>query len=294
MNYKILVYGSLAFDVIFSIPEDFRTSIPLENGKIRNFNATYIANEKQEFRGGTAGNIAFWLGKESIKSSIFSAWGKDFNQKGYREKLEDLGIKIKGFEGEFSAHAYIVSDPLHQQLVIWQPNAYEQNETQNLSDQFSDEDLEGFEYAIFSPGTPSSLLKHMKEFRKKNKTAIIFFDPGQVAPFFEAENFQKCCILSDVLVGNDIEFQHFNNYGIPKNMMLLETLGGRGVRFIQENKEVFFSAEKVEKVVETTGAGDAFRAGVLASLLQKKSWEESIRNGIKLGAKCVKLPSGQE
>lgn len=293
MSEKILVYGSLAFDIIFSIPQDFRQSIPLENGKIRNFNATYIANEKQEFPGGTAGNIAFWLGQQKQNSDVFSAWGKDFSQKNYRQKLEKLGTSFYGKEEVFTAHAYMVSDPLHQQLVIWQPNAYELNETQNLADYFSTEDLKNFEYVIFSPGTPDSMLKHLQEFRNQNKTAQVFFDPGQVAPFFGKEKFEKCCALSDVLIGNDIEFQHFKKYGIREGITTIETLGERGVRFFHKNSETFFSAQKAEKVVETTGAGDAFRAGVLAQLIQNKNWEKAIEKGMELGAKCVGLPSGQ-
>lgn len=293
MPEKILVCGSLAFDIIFSIPQDFRKSIPLENGKIRNFNATYIANEKKEFPGGTAGNIAFWLGQEKQKSTVFSTWGKDFSQKKYRQKLEKIGVSFYGREGDFTAHAYMVSDPLHQQLVIWQPNAYELNETQNLTDSFSLEVLANFEYAIFSPGTPDSMFKHMTEFRNKNKNAKIFFDPGQVTPFFKKENFQKCCDLSDILIGNDIEFQHFKKYGIRENLTTIETLGERGVRFFHKNSETFFAAQKAEKVVETTGAGDAFRAGVLAFLNQGKSWGKAIEKGMELGAKCVEYPSGQ-
>ena len=293
MSQQILVCGSIAFDIIFSIPEDFRKSIPLESGEIRNFNATYVANEKQEFPGGTAGNIAFWLGQEKVPSSVFSAWGKDFTQKGYREKLEKLEVEIKGTEGDFSAHAYMVSDPLHQQLIIWQPNAYEKNENQQLGEHFSESALSELKYAIFSPGSPSSMVKHMEELRAQNKEALVFFDPGQVTPFFGEDNFKKCIALADVLIGNDIEYTHFKRYGIPKNIIQIETLGERGIRFEKEGRETMFVAEKVEKVVETTGAGDAFRAGLIASLSQEKSWEDSIANGARLGAICVGLPSGQ-
>ena len=294
MSSKILVVGSVAFDVIFSIPQDFRDSIPLENGKIRNFNATYIANEKQEFPGGTAGNIAFWLGQQEIKSDVFTAWGKDFSQKGYKQKLTDLGQKIHGTAGLFTAHAYMVSDPIHQQLIIWQPNAYELNETQKLADAFSDEKLASFEYAIFSPGSPASMVKQMQELREKNKTAKIILDPGQVSPFFGAENFAQASAVADILIGNDIEFTHFKKYGINNHLIQIETLGERGVRLkLNKDYDEVFVAEKVNKVVETTGAGDAFRAGLLTKLSQNKNWEEAIKNGCKFGAKCVQLPSGQ-
>ncbi|MBI5414720.1 hypothetical protein HZA38_04360 [Candidatus Peregrinibacteria bacterium] len=101
--------------------------------------------------------------------------------------------------------------------------------------------------------------------------------------------------------------------GIPKNVMRIETLGGNGVRveFGRDNtvetrqclvstkklshhaKLKIFPAEKVKKIVETTGAGDAFRAGFLSGLAKGMKFDNAIQNGIKLGAKCVMLPSGQ-
>ncbi|MDH3324347.1 MAG: PfkB family carbohydrate kinase [Candidatus Peregrinibacteria bacterium] len=294
---KILIVGSVAFDVIFSIPEDFRKSIPLENNEIRNFNATYIANQKQEFPGGTAGNIAFWCGHQDVPCSVLSAWGKDFEQKKYSKKLEQLKVDTRGNVGDFTAHAYMVSDPLHQQLIIWQPNAYEQNETQKLSDHFSNKEIENFEIAIFSAGSPSSIKKHLTEFRKKNKKAKIILDPGQVSQFFDGKDFSELCKKSDILIGNDIEFQHFKNYFTepPQNLKMIETLGDKGVKLHdpKNNLEEIFTAEKVAKVVETTGAGDAFRAGFITKLLETNNYELAIKNGVHFGAKCVKLPSGQ-
>lgn len=292
---KVLVYGSLAFDVIFSVPEDFRKSIPLENGEIRNFNATYIANGKKEYPGGTAGNIAYWLSQGGVKNTVFSAWGEDFFQKKYREKLEKLGSEIRGAQGDFTAHAYMVSDPLHQQLIIWQPNAYEQNETQNLRDHLSEEELRSFDYVIFSPGSPSSIKKHIKEFRSINKEATIFFDPGQVSPFFAASDFCEIYEQSDILIGNDIEWKHFLDYGISGEKLAIETLGERGVRIINpDGSDQHFQAQKVDHVVETTGAGDAFRGGLLSVLAIGGSLEEGIVKGMEFGAQCVQLPSGQK
>lgn len=304
MHPKILAVGSLAFDIIFSIPGDFRKSIPLTNGKIRNFNATYVANEKKEFPGGTAGNIAFWLGQEKTPSTVFSAWGKDLSQKGYEQKLKKLGAKLVGPEGTHTAHAYIVSDSLHQQLIIWQPNAYEKAATSSLKRTFSKTELTNFKYAIFSAGTPSSIEKHLKEFRETNKDAIVIFDPGQVSQFFTKEGFKKCCELANVLVGNDIEFQYFATHGIPKNIITIETLGSKGADIKIANKTIHVPAKKVSKVVETTGAGDAFRAGLLSSLaktithktdspLNATALKKAVQKGVLLGAECVKIPSAQ-
>jgi adenosine kinase len=294
MSTAILVSGSIAFDIIFSIPVDFRKAIPLKNGKIRSFNATYTAHERNEFPGGTAGNISFWLGQENVGCSVFSAWGKDFSEKGYRKKLEALGVKFHGYEGKFTGHAYMVSDPLHQQLIIWQPNAYEHINTLKLNDCFLKEELRNFEFAIFSAGTPLSICAHIKEFRKYNTTATVIFDPGQITSVFSKTEFQKCCAISDILIGNDIEFQICKRFGIPKHVVQIETLGKRGILLREPgHTEHRLPAKKVEKVMETTGAGDAFRAGLIAGLAEGKSLKEASQKGIILGAKCVTLPSAQ-
>ncbi len=295
MSEKIFVYGSIAFDVIFSVTDDFRKSIPLEAGEIRNFNATYIANKKDENPGGIAGNIAFWLGEAEVTSTVFSVFGKDFTTLGYRRRLEDYGHKIMGEEGEFTSHAYMVSDPLHQQLVIWQPNAAEVIDNIRLGDYVSEESLSGFEWAIFSPGSNVSLPKHIAEFRALNPKAKIILDPGQWTPFWEEEALIQTLGQVDFLIGNDIEFQHFNKYRnyFPEDLYEIETKGERGVEFRYKGGKKNFEALKVDNVVETTGAGDAFRAGFLSVVSQGGEFEEAIEKGCEFGARCVQLPSAQ-
>jgi adenosine kinase len=293
MQSKVLLVGSIAFDVIFSLSQDFQSAIPIKNGTIRNFNASYTAQEKKEYCGGNAGNIAYWLGKEGIQNTIFSSWGKDFEEKGYRTKLEKLGVSFRGSEGEFTAHAYMVSDPLHQQLIIWQPNAYELHNIHSIKDFFSEFELANVEIAIISAALPETMLKHLKQFRSTQKNALVFFDPGHSIPLFSKEIFQECQEYSDILIGNDIEFQYFRNFGISSSIGQIETLGKKGVKAKIEGRQYRFPANLVEKVVETTGAGDAFRAGIISGVLEKKTWEERLKKGIDLGAKCVAIKSGQ-
>lgn len=293
MSHQVLIVGSIAFDVIFSIGHDFRKSIPVEDGEIRTFNAVFMANEKTEYPGGTAGNIAYWLGKKTVPSMIFSAVGKDFDEKGYRKKLLITGAKTRGGIGNYTAHAYMISDPLHQQIIIWQPNAYEMNADQSLLKSFSDLELADFRVAIFSAGTPDSILRHMSEFRGKNRSATIIFDPGQVTHIFEKQGFQECCRLADILIGNNIEFTYFHDFGIPKAITTIETFGAKGAEITANGQKIPVAGVKAKKVVETTGAGDAFRAGLIAGLVRNVPLHEAAKIGAELGAECVALPSGQ-
>lgn len=296
-NKSVLVVGSLAFDVMFSIPGDFRQSIKLKEGQIDHFNATYVANGKSQYPGGTAGNIAAWMGHENNQVSVFSAWGKDLDDEGYETTLKKLGHDLRGSVGDYTAHCYNVSDPEHQQLVIWQPNHYEANQAQSLNDFYSHEELSVFEIVIFSAGTPESILKHMLEFRAVNEAAKIMFDPGQVSPFFSAEAFAECVALADIVIGNKAEAEHFEGYmndSWPTTITKIITLGAQGVEFhAPEQEAITMAATKVDKVLETTGAGDAFRAGLIGGLLEGLSLEKSLASALSLGAQSVQLPAPQ-
>lgn len=298
-EFKTLVVGSLAFDVMFSIPHDFRQSIPVSNtGQIGHFNATYVASEKTEYPGGTAGNIAVWFGTAGGKASIFSAWGKDLEVKGYYAKLLTQGHQLKGCVGEFTAHCYNVSDPYHQQLVIWQPNHYEANKNQALADFYSPDEIAQFQQVIFSAGTPDSMVKHIVEFKTLNSQATVIFDPGQVSPFFTKEQFKTCVGYSDIVMGNKVEAEHFERYMHnfwPEAVTQIVTQGEHGLTYKvgRAGKLQSLPAVKVKTVLETTGAGDAFRAGLLSALSQSQTLEQGLVLGIKLASQAVQLPSPQ-
>jgi adenosine kinase len=229
---------------------------------------------------------------------VFSAWGEDLDAKGYKAALLNQGHELKGRVGEFTAHCYNVSDPLHQQLVIWQPNHYEANKDQSLTEFYQLAELEQFTHAIFSAGTPDSILKHMSEFRAVNTEAVTIFDPGQISPFFTAEQFKTCVDLASIVIGNKVEAEHFeaymNNFW-PEHVTQITTFGADGVRYRagRMGESTHVPAVVAETVLETTGAGDAFRAGLIHALSQSLPLEEALALGAQLGADSVQLPSPQ-
>ena len=293
---KILVYGSIAFDVLFQVTQDFREALHVSDNKITDFNATYVSNKKQEYRGGTAGNMAYWLGELNTPATIFSSVGQDFTHKGYRKVLEDFGHTLHGPQGDYTAHCYQASDTIHQQLVIWQPNQYENIEDTTLSDHLFAEVLSDFEMAIFSPGTPKSTTKHLEEFRTHNKTATVILDPSQNITRWDRDDFLNCLTHSNILIGNESEFGFYRKMmsgRIPEHLHLIQTFGEKGVIWQQRDEIKNVPAQSVDTVVETTGAGDAFRAGLISGLINGKSFEESLQLGAQIGAEAVQCPGAQ-
>lgn len=300
-----LVVGSVAFDIIFSVEGDMRDELPLDGGKIRNVNVTLIANRRNQYYGGTAANIAYGMGLMQDSPLMFSIVGEDFYPD-FNDRLKkyDIDIRvIKGEKGSFTSHGYQISDKKHQQIVIWQPNIYYDliNQT-GLTKTISEEDFANIKVAIFSPGTPVSTLNHLMEFNnKKRKDAVAIFDPSQVLNLFNKEQMIQCLGLSNILISNNIEIASLKNkfqldiqdvLNLGPNYVI-ETKGGEGSIIHTDEAKVYIPAAKPKAIVETTGAGDAYRSGLMHGLLKGDSIEQAAKFGAVMGSFCVEYFSGQ-
>ena len=301
---KILVVGSVSFDVIFGVYGDIRKEIPIKDGQINDVNLMFTAKNKNQYLGGTGGNIAYGLGLLGSNPILFSVVGKDFTQANRNYLMNNnVNLKLIEKEGEHTAIFYGISDEHYQQIGIWQPNAYgDWIEKVKLTDTISQKDLSEFDFAIFSPGTGLSIKNHLLELRRFNKNVKIIFDPSQVLSiFFDKELLIECLKLSNYFIGNETEITQLNTiFGLKKNDILnygieaiIETLGEKGSVVYTKNKKINIDIFKPKRIVETTGAGDAFRSGFIYGLSINKSIENACKIGAFMGAKCVEELSGQ-
>lgn len=304
MKSKILVVGSIAYDIIFAIHGDIRNEIPLKNGAIDKVNLMFTAKNKNQYFGGTAGNISYGVGQLGSTSTLFSVAGSDF-QIDYKPHLEKHNTELKLIikKKEHTATFYGISDEKYQQIGIWQPNSYgDWIEEVKLTDTISAEELKNMKVAIFSPGTGISTRNHITEFRKENNDALVIFDPSQVLSiFYDKPLLMECLSHSDIVIGNDTEIAQFEtlfdlkikdilNVGLK---YVVETKGGEGCTIHSESESFNIKPIKPKKVLETTGAGDAFRAGLVFGLSKNYSIKKSSKIGAYMGAKSVEEYSGQ-
>jgi adenosine kinase len=65
---------------------------------------------------------------------------------------------------------------------------------------------------------------------------------------------------------------------------LIITRGAAGSHIYTDGKRIDIPCAKAEQVVDPTGCGDAYRAGLIHGILHGKSWEETGRIASLLGA----------
>ena len=226
-NKKILVVGSISWDVIFSVKGRINDNIHIKKGKLGMQSMMFVAGDKKEFYGGTGANISYGAGILGGKPVLFSLAGKDF-EGDFKNHLKKSGVDLKvtidkkGFTADF----YGITDDVGEQIGIWQPNAYSEIEKIKLTDTISISEIKKFGVAIFSPGSPKSIQKHMQEFKKHaDKEATVIFDPGQVIAYFSKQDFLKCLKLCDIFISNEVEMKQAEKIIGKKLPDLLNHLG---------------------------------------------------------------------
>ncbi len=267
---QIFVSGSLAYDRIMDFPEKFSDHILPD--KIHILNVCFMVNGLKEQFGGTAGNIAYSLALLGEQPFILATAGKDFHS--YKNWLSEHGLRldaIRIISDEFTAGAYITTDKADNQITGFNPGAMKYPCLYQVDGAEPQETL-----AIVAPGNLDDMLTYSKSYRARNIPYI--FDPGQSIPALSTDALTEALTGSRLFISNDYELEMvMRSTGMQKSDLLkktgaiITTLGERGSRISTAEGDVQIPAVPAERVLDPTGAGDAFRAGLIKGLVMGKS-----------------------
>ncbi len=288
----IIVSGSLAFDRIMTFPGKFQDHILPD--KLHILNVCFTVNGLEERFGGTAGNIAYNLVLLGEKPLIAATAGKDFGP--YKDWLLKHGLSVKGIrtvDDEATAGAYITTDQSDNQITGFNPGAMKHPCLF---------EVDGFDpantIAIIAPGNLDDMLGLSKKFKDLNIKYI--FDPGQQLNILTGENLMEMITGAHILISNDYELEMIiKSTGQSKDQLLehcdgiVTTLGEQGADVHLKGGSVHVPGAKADRVLDPTGAGDSFRAGLIKGLVEGKDIAKAAEMGAIIASFSVECQGTQ-
>ncbi len=290
---RLYVSGSLAYDRIMDFPGRFVDHILPE--KIHILNVCFMVNGLTERFGGTAGNIAYNLSLLGEKPFILATWGKDHGP--YKKWLTGLNLPLDGIRHipeEFTAGAYITTDLSDNQITGFNPGAMKHPSLYPFDGLHLEEAM-----AIVAPGNLEDMLAYTRFYKERGIPYI--FDPGQSIPAWNGSDLMEMATGALALIVNDYEQEMFRQKtGLTETGILtltpvvIITRGEEGSEFLTRLGREHIPSARARQVLDPTGAGDAFRAGLMKGLSWKLPWATAAYLGATLASFAVEQQGTQE
>jgi adenosine kinase len=286
-----LICGSLAYDTIMVFPDHFKNHILPD--KIHMLNVAFLVPEMRREFGGTAGNIAYNLQLLGGSPLIMATVGVDFAS--YRTWLDSNEIKqthIKPISNSFTAQAFITTDMSDNQITAFHPGAM------NHSHENSVKHTKDVSVAIIAPDGRDGMFQHARECHEAGIPYL--FDPGQGLPMFNGEELLHFIEMADYVAVNDYEGQLLQEKtGLSlediatKVKALIVTKGAEGSVIMVDGHRLEIPCVKATEILDPTGCGDAYRAGLLYGINQGWDWRASGQLAAVMGAIKIASRGGQ-
>jgi adenosine kinase len=277
-----LICGSIAYDNIMVFPDRFKEHILPD--QIHILNVAFLVPEMRKEFGGCAGNIAYNLNLLGGEPVIMATVGRDFAP--YRQKLEDYGLDqrlIRQVDDTLTAQAYITTDLDDNQITAFHPGAMDHSHLNRVPTDA------GISIGIISPDGRQGMIEHAAQFEQAGIPFI--FDPGQGLPMFGREDLRTFVEQATWVAVNDYEGQLLQDRTgwdeaaiADKVAALIVTRGADGSTIFAEGGRLELPAVPPADLMDPTGCGDAYRAGLLYGLSRNMAWEDTGRLASLLGA----------
>lgn len=272
----VLCTGSIAYDYILTFKGRFKDHILLDKTHI--LNLSFLVDDLQKRRGGVAGNYAYNLSLLGYPAAVLATAGTDAAE--YRDWLISRGVDCRGLrllEGEISATGFTTTDMDDNQLTGYYGGAMWRAGSLGLDDAPA-----GVDGVIVGPNAPDAMRRLVTECRER---AVPFvFDPAHQLPHMNGSEVLDGVGGAWIVIGNDYELelvQQRTGCGMKglceKAEMVVTTLGRKGSRIDMSGGSVEIPSAPPIREADPTGAGDAYRAGLVAGLLRGLQLEQAGR-----------------
>lgn len=281
---SVLCTGSVAVDHIMVYKGRFRDVILPDQLHMLNV-AFHVPELKRSF-GGTAANIAFNLRLLGADPLVLATVGGD-DFAAYADWLDLHGLRrdfIRPLAGEATAGAYITTDLDDNQITGFHPGAMDRAHEASV-----DSVDAPYAFGVVSPNGKRAMIEHARALKAGDARSVI--DPGQGLPLFDKAELIELLTGADIYVVNDYEWQltqkttDFHLEEVRERVGTLIVTGGeQGSTLHHDGVTTSIPVVAAAQLVDPTGCGDAFRAGLLQGLECGLDFESAARLGSVMGS----------
>ncbi|WP_295996062.1 carbohydrate kinase family protein [Rugamonas sp.] len=291
MNETTLICGSLAIDTIMQFPGKFGDTLLAD--QLHKVNVSFLVPTMRTEYGGCAGNIAYNLKMLGGDPRIVGVMGQD--NAPYIERLHQLDISTANIlikQDAYNAQCFVTADADNNQINAFHPGAMSYAHENAVAD------AGPARVAIISPDGDQGMLKHAADLAALK--IPFMFDPGQQLPRFNGEQLIDFIDKASYVSANDYEIELLmdrTGLTLPDIASRLEALivtrGEKGSEIYAGGERIDIPAVEATAVLDPTGCGDAYRAGLLFGITKGWKWETTGRLASLLGAIKIAHKGGQ-
>ena len=288
---RTLICGSMAYDNIMVFQGRFKEHILPE--QIHILNVSFLVPQLRREFGGCAGNIAYNLKLLGGEPVIMATMGDDAAP--YLERMDKLGLErthIRGISDSMTGQAFITTDLDDNQITAFHPGAM------NFSNQNKVTDSKGVTLGIVAPDGRDGMLEHAHDLAKAGIPFV--FDPGQGMPMFDGKDLlafidQAAYVAVNDYEGKMLEEKTGKSLDAMAKMVkaLIVTRGAEGSTIIAGSERMDIPCVKAKEVLDPTGCGDAYRAGLLYGIAKGMDWRVTGQLASVMGSLKIASRGGQ-
>ena len=291
MPQRVLISGSIAYDTIMVFDGHFKDHILPD--RVHMINVAFLAPTLKREYGGCAANIAYNLKGLGGEPVMLATVGRDADD--YLRRFHALSIDtthVARLDEHYTAQAFITTDLADNQIIAFHPGAMSEAHRVALPSA-----LPGA-LGIVSPNGKAAMQQHAREFREAGVPFV--FDPGQGPPMFDGAELRALIDGAAAVTVNDYESgllcerTGWSEERIAERVeALIVTRGGEGSDVWTRTGHARIPACRIERAVDPTGCGDAYRAGLLHGRALGWDWQRAARLGSVMGAMKIESQGPQ-
>ena len=294
MTINVLCIGDVMLDVI--------ARINVSPQKI-NFGSD-TASRISTSSGGAAGNVAAWLTRTDARSAIVCHVGDDPAGAAIVTEFDALGVSHGDLviPGETSGVVVVLVDSSGERTMFPDKGANSRLTVTDLPDLGAFQAVYISGYALLNPLARDGVLAMIAKIKADGLP--IYFDPASVGAMKDVadKELHNWFSMMDVLLLNEeesiyltgsVDIERALNYLLDFSQVVVIKRGSAGAIAKARGFDSISLPAVAATVVDTTGAGDSFAAGFIASYSKNHDLTAALQSGAELAADCVAIVGGR-